>query len=125
MTLEERQHFEDIIVKAVQSGKKETSDLVDLILHRMEPVIKESIDRNVNGKIVKLTEKIDVHVKNFDDYIILDTDWKDDDKKWKAEYEPYLKGMVSIGLSGRIIIWTIISLGSVAGAIVAIKKFFE
>jgi hypothetical protein len=70
MTPQDRQHFEDILVKAVQSGKKETSDLVDDILHKIEPIIKDSIQTNVNGKIDKINQKMD-------DYIISDLKWKD------------------------------------------------
>ena len=111
MTPEDKQHFEDIIVKAVQSGKKETSDLADHIIHKIEPAVEASISKYVNGKINTLTQKLD-------DYIA-------EDLKWKAEYEPYLKGMASINLGGRIIIKAIITVGTIIGAWAVIKQFFH
>jgi len=59
MTPEEKQHFEEFLVKAVQSGKKETSGLVDLVIHKQEDHIEKAINRLVNGKIDKANLKID------------------------------------------------------------------
>jgi len=107
MTPEDKAHFEDVIVKAVQSGKQETSGLVDTIMHKMEKGIEESINRNVNGKIKRLDEKIDA-------YIISDNEWKD-------RYSPYLEGLANITGSGKIILWMAIFASTVIGAIKLIK----
>jgi len=92
MKPEDKQHFEDLIVKAVQSGKRETSDLVDTILHRIEPVVAKAIETHVNGKIRNLDTKIDA-------YIV-------EDNKWKEKALPAINiglnaltfGSVSVGL---------------------------
>jgi len=117
MSNEEYQKLEDLIIKANQSGKKETSALVHDILHRIEPIIATSIEKNVNGKINKLTTK-------FDEYVLLDVKWKEEDMEWKGNYEPFLKGVKAISTSGKIFIWIVITVGALATAYVAIKKLF-
>lgn len=108
MTPEDRQHFEDLIVKAVQSGKQETSGLVELILHRIEPVVATSIEKNVNGKINKLTDKLDDYIKS--------------DNQWKSEYEPFLKGVASVSFSGKILLKLVVVIGTILGVYLTIKN---
>jgi len=74
MTEETKQYFEEIIFKAVQSGKQETSGLVNDVLRRMDPAIEKSIEKYVNGKINRLDQKIT-------DYIENDDKWKEDHLK--------------------------------------------
>lgn len=114
MTPEEREHFENLIVKAVQSGKKETSDLVDTILHRIEPVVAKAIETHVNGKIRAIDAK-------FDAYIV-------DDNKWKEKALPAINiglnaltfGSVSVGLLKFVAI-----LGVACGFVYAFFKWIK
>lgn len=113
MTPEEQKHFEDLIVKAVQSGKQETSGLVDMIMHKLESGIEDSINKNVNGKIKSLSEKVDNYIKT-------DNDWKD-------EVRPSLDVMEKMRVGSSILNWvakTVILLAAVVGAIIGIKKLF-
>ncbi len=58
MTPKDREHYEGIIIKAVQSGKRETSGLVAEIMSKLDSKLEEKleplINKYVNGKIVKL-----------------------------------------------------------------------
>ena len=111
MNEDDRKHFEDIIVKAVQSGKKETSGLVAEIMHKMEQGIELAINKNVNGKIKRLDEKIDAYIVQ--------------DNAWKAEFEPYMKGLANVTGGGKILVWVTGAVISIAGAILVIKEHFK
>ncbi len=101
------EHFENFIMKAIQSTKQENSGLVDTIMHKMEKGIEESINRNVNGKIRNLDGKIDEYIKS--------------DMEWKERYSPYLEGLQSISISGKILLWLAVFISSVVGAIKLLK----
>jgi len=110
MNEQDKQHFEDLIVKAIQSTKQENSGLIDTIMHKMEKGIEESINRNVNGKIKRIDEKLDA-------YIVSDNQWKD-------KYSPMLEAFTSISVSGKIILKLVVGVGSFVLAIAAIKDYF-
>jgi len=84
MNKKEIEHFEGIIFKAVQSGKKETSDLVTDILQKIEPIINKNLDKNFNGKIGRLDEKVTNNSETMKQYI-------ERDDKWKEKIELLLK----------------------------------
>ena len=107
MNEQEREHFENFLMKAIQSTKQENSGLVDSIMHKMEKGIEESINRNVNGKIRNLDGKIDEYIKS--------------DMEWKERYSPYLEGLQSISISGKILLWLAVFISSVVGAIKLLK----
>lgn len=106
--------IKEYIFQAVQSGKQETSGLVDLIIHKMEKKLDEtiavSIEKNVNGKIKKIDEKIEAYILS--------------DNEWKSKYSPYLEGIVGVSVGGKIMIRFIIGIATVGGAILAIRKWF-
>lgn len=60
------QGIREALVAGSQSGKRETSDLVTDILHRMEPMIEKSVEKSiaiyvpiyVNGKIDKISDTL-------------------------------------------------------------------
>lgn len=103
MTNVDYEKLEGLIFKAVQQGKQETSGLVDMVIHKMEAKLEESIAKsityNVNGKIKAIDEKID-------NYIEKDLEWKKLDEEWKEEIIPQIEavkefrgwGKVSVGL---------------------------
>lgn len=66
--------LEEIIFKAVQSGKQETSGLVTEVLKRIEPAVERSIEKCVNGKIRLLDQKVTTYIEN-------DDKWKDEHLK--------------------------------------------
>jgi flagellar biosynthesis chaperone FliJ len=107
MNEKEIEHFENFLMKAIQSTKQENSGLVDEIMHKMEKGIEESINRNVNGKIRNLDGKIDEYIKS--------------DMEWKERYSPYLEGLQSISISGKILLWLAVFISSVVGAIKLLK----
>ena len=121
MTPDEISHFEEFLTKAMQSGKKETSDLVADILHRMEPVIANSIETHVNGKIRNLTGLVEDHNKTVDAYIIEDTTWKN-------RAEPVVKAFENatwFTTSAIKVLKFIGLLGGAIGAYLLIKKLLE
>lgn len=79
-------------------------------IEKLEAVIAKSIEKNVNGKINLLTQKVDAYIES-------------DNQRW-AEYEPYIKGLASLSIGGKIVVWCVMAVGTIAGAIVAIKKLF-
>lgn len=119
MTPQELQHLEDRIdikmkeihLMSLQSGKKETSGLVDEIMHKMEQGIELAINKNVNGKIKRLDEKLEA-------YII-------QDNAWKSEFEPYIKGLANVTGGGKILVWFSGAVISIWGAILLIKEHFK
>ena len=114
MNEDEIKHFEDLLIKAVQAGKQETSGLVDMIMHKLEKGIEESINRNVNGKIIGLTTKVDDYIKS--------------DNEWKKDVTPSIEIMKKIRGSSSVIRWvvqTIILLGVLVGTIIGIGKLFK
>ena len=70
----EEQKIKEYIFQAVQSGKQETSGLVDMVIHKMENRLDISVDKAVakytNGKLDKLENKIDNYIKG-------DNEWKE------------------------------------------------
>ncbi len=61
----------------LETGGKEVSNLVDTILHRIEPVIEKSIEKHVNGKIRAIDVKIDAYIVS--------------SEKWREEVTPSLR----------------------------------
>ena len=129
MNEQEREHFEGLIVKAIQSGKKETSDLVTDIMARienkLESTIAASIEKNVNGKIRKLDEKIDVYINEDNQYkerITKETyDWrKGADDKLKI-----VSDIQAFGNVGSKILGFIIMLGAASGAWFSVVKLVD
>ena len=105
-----KDEVKDYIAHALQSSRGLTSDLASDIIKKMGEKIDTSIDKSVNGKIIKLTEMMQNHIEH--------------DKEWKEKYSPYLEGLSSIAIGGKIMGKVIIFIGAVGGAIIAIKKWF-
>ncbi|MCF7843896.1 hypothetical protein K9M47_03285 [Candidatus Gracilibacteria bacterium] len=107
-------HFEDIIAKAVQSGKQETSGLVDMILHKMEEPIEKAINKHVNGKIKNLDIKIDA-------YIV-------EDLKWKEKAIPVLDAgtkAMNFGTVGIVVLKAVSTIGVAIGMVYAFFKWIK
>lgn len=118
MKPEERQHFEDLLIKAIQAGKKETSGLVNEILQKLEPAVEKSIEKHVNGKIREVMTNQQILNTKVDNYI-------QSDNAWKEEADPYIKGLASVTIGGRIVLWIVGAIATLAGAILAVKKLFQ
>lgn len=109
----------------LQSGKQETSNLVDMILERVKkeiaPAVEKSTEKYTNGKLARLESKFDHYVEqdNKDKQQILE--WQD---KYTTTIEDVikLKNFASVGggiLKGLIVI------GSAFAAILGIIKLFK
>ena len=48
MTQKNSLYLEEIIFKAVQSGKQETSGLVGEVLRKIEPAVEKSIEKKID-----------------------------------------------------------------------------
>lgn len=104
MTKEQLQQIEDFIFKAVQSTKKENSDLIS------------ELRRSVDGI---RTEQRKV-AEDLKDYVNTDIAWKEADKEWKDMATPSIEIMKKIQNSSSVIRWvaqTIILLGALVGGI--------
>jgi len=115
MTQQELEHIKEFIFQANQSGKQETSGLVEQIIHKMEAkldtTIQKGIETHVNGKIRKIDEKIDAYIVS--------------DNAWKEMYSPYMKGIASVIDGGKITGKLVIFLGAIGGAVLAIRAWFK
>lgn len=112
----DEQKIKEYLVLAVQSGKKETSDLVATIMHKMESRIDSAVDRgiekNVNGKIKDLTTKVDAYILS--------------DNEWKLNVTPsieIMKRMQGFASTGGWILKGVVLLGAATTAIWAAIKF--
>lgn len=129
MNEQEREHFEGLIVKAIQSGKKETSDLVTDIMARienkLENTIAASIEKNVNGKIRKLDEKIDVYINEDNKYKERITKETDDWRKGADDKLKIVSDIQAFGNVGSKILGFIIMLGAASGAWFSVVKLVD
>jgi len=79
-------------------------------LKQIELVVGKAIQQHVNGKIDKIDKKIDDYIKS--------------DNEWKAEADPYLKGLANLTGGAKIIVWVAIGVSALIGAVLAIRKLF-
>lgn len=125
MSEQELQRLEELLFRAVQTGKKETSDLVTDVLSRLDPAIQQGIEKHVNGKIRAIDKKID-------DYIQHDMEYNSRIEKetmtWRASADSKLKIVSDWEAFGTIsskILGLVIMLGTASGAIFGIMKLFD
>ena len=111
MNPQEKQHFEDLLIKAIQSGKRETSDLVDMVIHKIEPAVEKAVEKYVNGKL--------------DNYIRDDMAWKSLDADWKARAEPVIKMGENVAGFSKVSLYIVGFVASVAGAILVIINLIK
>lgn len=103
MTLEDRQHFEELLLKAIQSGKKETSGLVDMIMHKLEKEIDPAIKKHVNGQFTSFKEEFRAYVS--------------EDIQWKKDAMPVIEMGRNVQGFGKVSLYMVGFVASVAGAI--------
>lgn len=118
MTTAEQQNFEDLLLRAVQSGKEETSGLVSEIFKKLDSHIEVGFEKNFNGKMKKVLENQNNLENKVDAYI------KSDTERW-TEYEPYIKGVANISGAGKIIVWLAVGLSAVVAAFLSIKNLLK
>lgn len=83
----------------------------DIDLQKIRVAVSESVETTVNGKIRTLTEEFREYVK--------------EDQEWRKKYEPYLEGLANLSGGAKIVVWIVMGIGAVAGAILSIKSFFK
>lgn len=118
MNEQDKQFFENMIVKAVQSGKRETNGLVTEIMQKIDENLETSVEKLINGKLRKVLESQKGMSDKIDEYI------KDDSARWN-EYEPYIKGIADISGAGKIVVWLSIGLSAIIGAILTVRHLFK
>lgn len=114
MTPEERDYFEEFLLKAVQSGKAETSGLVDTIMHKVEKELEPVIDKLVNGKINKLLVMQEGQNK------IL-TEIQEQIKTIKTDTTPLIDDRKVITGLGRFVLWIGGIVITIAGVLKLVK----
>jgi len=108
MSEQEKQEFKDFIFQAVQSGKQETSGLVDDIIHRVDNSIGVAVEKHVNGKIRNLTAIVSDHIEH--------------DKEWKNKADEKLEVITNIKGFGKVTAYIMGVVLAIATAWTAIKK---
>ena len=116
MTPEQKQEFKDLIYQAVQAGKQETSGLVDLVIHKIEPAVEKSIEKYVNGKIRNMDKKLD-------DYIKDDNAYKVKDMEWKKLANPAVELGNNTRVFGKVGMYLVGVVGAIGGIFLMIKNF--
>jgi hypothetical protein len=106
-----RQIFEEYMETSRQSGKQETSNLVSDIIERQKPVIEETIERVVNGRIRELHHKIDDYIKR--------------DEQWKEEITPQIKLVKDVQGFGKVSLYALGFFSAIGGAIMLIINLFK
>jgi len=94
------------------------------IMEETQKNIIATIEKTVNGKIIKLQD-------SFNDYIKIDTAWKEKDKEWKDSAQPVVTVYKTTTLIGELFgkwfvkfVKAVIFLGAGVGAFAVIRNFF-
>src|SRR3990167_9701029 len=124
--MEERRKFDDelkeemrdFLLQALQTGKAETSGLVQDIFRQMDQHIETSVKKHVNGNISDMKKQINDYIKS--------------DDVWKVRAEPALKACENTTLVGNFLrrltiglLKFLVLIGASVGAWIAIKEFFK
>lgn len=111
MNEQQTKHFEEIIFKAVQQGKQETSGLVEMVIHKIEPAVEKAVEKYVNGKIKALDYKIDEYIKH--------------DLEWKSEITPQIEAVKEFRGFGKVTLGLLGFFAAVGGFILLIINLFK
>lgn len=118
MSPEQIEHLEGLIVKAVQSGKQETSDLVDAVIKKIEPAVQIAVDKSINGKLYKIMDEQKEHKEIVQDYI-------KEDMKWKESAQPVITMGQNVQGFGKVSLYILGFVASVAGVIIYILNIIK
>jgi hypothetical protein len=113
-----QQYIKDTVTHAKDSLLNENSNLVDMIVHKMEGHIEKAIDKHVNGKIRALDSKID-------NYIALDLQWKKEDEQWKEDVKPQIQLVKDTQGFGRVTLGFLAFVTAIGGAILLVYNLFK
>lgn len=107
-----KNEMKDFIFQANQSGKSETSNLVRDILTRMDEntvtVVKEQFEELGMKEFMQTVQDHITH-----------------DREWKEKFSPYMEGLASVTVGGKIVAQLIVGLASVGAAIFVIYDWFR
>lgn len=119
----DRAELKEYIFQAVQSGKKETSDLADSILKKQEVHIEASINKYVNGHLKDVKKHLGEQDKTLLNIQLEQSRVAEELKKVKLITDPALESRLTIVNLGRFVVWVgkgLIWLGAISGATAAI-----
>jgi len=97
-----RDYYEDLLVKAIQAGKQETSGLAG----------------DLKASMQKLETKFDRHLE-------LDKLWKEEDKLWKEKAEPVLQIVKNMRAFGKVTLYIVGFLSAIGGAFLIIQSIWK
>lgn len=121
MDEKDKEQFEAILVRAIQSGKKETSDLVDDLNNKFLGAVRQEIKITVNGKI----DGIKKHLEDQDSVL---SDITQELQLLKTNTQPVIDIRRTVIDVARFITWlaaVIIAVGSIFVGLLAMTKFFK
>ena len=113
-----QQYIKDTVTHAKDSLLNENSNLVDMIVHKMEGHIEKAIDKHVNGKIKALDTKLD-------NYIIADMQWKKEDEQWKEDVKPQIQLVKDTQGFGKVSLYFLGFVSALGGCIILIYNLLK
>ena len=119
------QAIKDTAVHVKNSTERSNSDLVGMIMTKLETKIEESIDKNVNGKINKLLENQKTNHDIVQTYITEDMKWKEIDKIWKEDAKPSIDLGKNVSGFGKVSLYVVGFMSAVGGLFLMIKQFYN
>lgn len=87
-------------------------------IQEIKKTIVDTIEKSVNGKIIKLTKDFEKHQEIVNQYII-------DDNEWKAKAEPVITMGKNVQGFGKVSLYIVGFVASVAGAIMLLLNLFR
>lgn len=99
-----------------------TPQQIDELKKSIDTTLKAGIETHVNGKIRHLSEKVDTYIKE-------DVAWKEmtkrEDSEWKERAEPVIQLGHNLQGFGKVSLYVLGFISLLAGAVLAIIKFFK
>lgn len=104
-------YIKETVAHAKDSFFSENSNLVDMIMHKIEPTVEKSIEKHVNGKIRVLDAKITEYIKA--------------DELWKQEITPRIEIIKNVQGFGKVTLYFLGFISAIGGAIILVINLFK
>ncbi len=115
---------ENLLLRAIQSGKKETSDLVSDIIRRMDNAIEVAVKKHVNGNIRDIKFQLEAQDKVLEEIKTEQTRVRTELTTFNAfriDALPLLDDRKVITLLGKFVLW----LGAIIITILTVFKLIK
>ena len=127
----EKQYFEDMLFKAVQSGKQETSGLVAHLANKMDAAVGRSVEKHSNGywretqQILKEQNIVLREIQAEQARVRLELqNLKNDNIKIKADTDTIVKAKDGASILGKLVIWVAAVISAILVVFIMVFLFF-